>query len=795
MTEITAWHGRTLNEHIKLRDAAAKAGYRFLSLSLYGSVSSPLYAAVMILRPVLVAQHDWPLMTADEFQQTFDAQAKVGYGPVLIAATGSAGDPRFAAVFQPMNPIPLTRHLLGSGGSSDISTIQGMNAQALKLGLIPHSVAAYGDEENPRFAAIWFPDTNQTFWNADGVTESPATYQERFDQQTSVWCHPSVVTLNSANQYFSCFVDREIGPYVARHGMTPADYQTEFDKWTQQGFFPFMVQAAGSDAVSARFAAIFTQTEAVTPKQFHAVGPTANIAIDAVVQAGMQGSPVRQAALAIVQGKRLVYARGYTYAEADWPLAQPTTYFRLASVSKTVTALAVFQLIEEGKLHLSDTLQSHLQLTTPAGEQPSAQFSQITIQQLLEHKSGVNADDFRNGPAVRQAFANAGHAINLPVTQAQTDSYIASLLLDAPPGTTQNYNNCGYYLLGRVVAKLRGTSQPMTAYQQHLCMPLGITRFRSATSLVTTAQPGEARYQEPTHALAPSQMSDAQPLVPIEYGTEQIELMQGGGGLSAAASDLARLVAAVIDPNDSPMMKRTTLNGMLKSGAALTAPNALDAITRIVNGAAAELKRRFRLPVVLIWVDTLIAAAQYAKAGDDNDAAITQKVMSVLNGLSQRTEALVVGIDHFGKVVDTGTRGSSSKEGHAGTVLALLADRDISGSLTNTRLAVRKQRDGACGLEIPFTPRTVQVGTDPDGDPITRVIIDWQKDPIKPADAEWSKSLRLLRQVLMVALSRSAKTSWAAASRSQSRNASSRTSMSPMANRSRSSTARSKIGR
>src|ERR1044071_2562349 len=100
MADFTAWHGRTLNEHVALRDAAAKNGYRFLSLSIYGSTSAPVYAAVMIKRPVIVAQHDWPCMTAGQFQEIFDAQAKLGHGPVMIAATGPSSDPRFAAVFQ-----------------------------------------------------------------------------------------------------------------------------------------------------------------------------------------------------------------------------------------------------------------------------------------------------------------------------------------------------------------------------------------------------------------------------------------------------------------------------------------------------------------------------------------------------------------------------------------------------------------------------------------------------------------------------------------------------------------------
>lgn len=219
MADITAWHGRTLADHIALRDDAAKKGYRFLSLSIYGSTAAPVFAAVMIKRPVIVAQHDWPSLTADQFQQTFDAQAKLGYGPVMIAATGSASDPRFAVVFQPMNPIPLTRHLLGSGSASDAGTIQGMDAQARKQGLMLHWAAAYGGAGNPRFAGIWMPNTDTTLWNNDGISDTAAGYQARFDAETSAWCRPSFVTVNGDNQYLSLFVDREVGPWVARHGI------------------------------------------------------------------------------------------------------------------------------------------------------------------------------------------------------------------------------------------------------------------------------------------------------------------------------------------------------------------------------------------------------------------------------------------------------------------------------------------------------------------------------------------------------------------------------------------------
>jgi hypothetical protein len=192
----------------------------------------------------------------------------------------------------------------------------------------------------------------------------------------------------------------------------------------------------------------------------------------------------------------------------------------------------------------------------------------------------------------------------------------------------------------------------------------------------------------------------------------------------------------------------------------LTSKGAADALCTIANEAAVDLKRRFDLPVSLIWVDTLITAAGFA-SGEDNDAAAAQRVMTALRNTSQRTGALVVGIDHFGKVVETGTRGSSAKEGAADAVIAILADRELSGGVTNTRLAVRKQRDGVSGFEIPFTARMAETGVDDDGDPVTAPVIDWQTpQQTAQADTRWTPSMQLLRRVLTSVLADCGQKTW-----------------------------------
>jgi RecA-family ATPase len=154
----------------------------------------------------------------------------------------------------------------------------------------------------------------------------------------------------------------------------------------------------------------------------------------------------------------------------------------------------------------------------------------------------------------------------------------------------------------------------------------------------------------------------------------------------------------------------------------LTAPNAANEIV-----AALHHLQLAETPLSLIWIDTIAAAAGYSKSGDDNDAAVTQRVMNTLSSVARQTGSFVIGIDHFGKVVDTGTRGSSAKEGAVDTVLAALGSRDLNGSITETRLALRKQRDGISGTELPYAAEVIETGRDEDGDPITAIALTWNE--------------------------------------------------------------------
>jgi hypothetical protein len=173
------------------------------------------------------------------------------------------------------------------------------------------------------------------------------------------------------------------------------------------------------------------------------------------------------------------------------------------------------------------------------------------------------------------------------------------------------------------------------------------------------------------------------------------------------------------------------------------------------KSAAADAQELYQLPLALIVFDTVIGAAQYGKSGDENDSAINAKLMAALGAISRETGAFVLGVDHFGKAVETGTRGSSAKEAAADVVLALLADKTLSGEVTAPRLAVRKRRNGPAGVEHPFTVRVCDLGQDEDGERITSLTIDFSSAVPPPSgeqSGKWPQSVRLLRKVLMTLL-------------------------------------------
>jgi AAA domain len=191
---------------------------------------------------------------------------------------------------------------------------------------------------------------------------------------------------------------------------------------------------------------------------------------------------------------------------------------------------------------------------------------------------------------------------------------------------------------------------------------------------------------------------------------------------------------------------------------------ATEKLIAMARQAETSLLQEFGLPLGLIAVDTIAASAGYSQPGAENDNAVGQAIMNVLKAVARAIGCFVLGVDHFGKDLQAGTRGAYSKESSGDLVLACLGNKELSGSVTNTRLAVRKHRGGRQGQEYPFVLREVAAPEpDEDGEPITTMVVDWT-GPVPEAqsgpDDPWAKPKRQdqrtaalrLKRVLMTIL-------------------------------------------
>jgi len=108
---------------------------------------------------------------------------------------------------------------------------------------------------------------------------------------------------------------------------------------------------------------------------------------------------------------------------------------------------------------------------------------------------------------------------------------------------------------------------------------------------------------------------------------------------------------------------------------------AVNTLIAMARQAEASLHAEFGLPLGLIGIDTIAACAGYSRAGDEYDNAVGQAVMNVLKAVAQELKCFVLGIDHFGKNLEAGTRGASSKESSGDVVLACLGVSSSAAAL------------------------------------------------------------------------------------------------------------------
>ncbi len=250
------------------------------------------------------------------------------------------------------------------------------------------------------------------------------------------------------------------------------------------------------------------------------------------------------AAIAIVKDGRLVFARGYGFADlGDEELVQPDALFRIAGVTKPITATAVMKLVEDGQLTLDELAFPHLDYLEPAPDATvDPRLNDITIRQVLLHAAGWDRTQSFD-PMFVPLIAAEAVGEPAPASAETVIRYMLGIPLDFDPGDRYAYSNFGYNVLGRIIEQVTGTT-----YEAHMrtavLAPMGIQRMRLGRTAFDERADGEVLYYFDNGRLTTSVFA-GEGQVPIPYGGFYLDAMDSHGGWIASTIDLMRFVTSV----------------------------------------------------------------------------------------------------------------------------------------------------------------------------------------------------------------------------------------------------------
>jgi CubicO group peptidase (beta-lactamase class C family) len=179
-------------------------------------------------------------------------------------------------------------------------------------------------------------------------------------------------------------------------------------------------------------------------------------AVDQYLNHCRQEHRVPGIAIAIVEGDRIAYLKGYGIADPSGRPVTPQTPFLLGSTSKSFTALAVLQLVEQGKLELDAPVRKYLPwFSIEDGLGGSNAGGRITVRHLLHHTSGI--------PSATGEIALVYDDRTAAALEEQVRSSSRTELA-RPPGSGMEYANANYQIAGLVVQTVSGMS-----FEDYVC--------------------------------------------------------------------------------------------------------------------------------------------------------------------------------------------------------------------------------------------------------------------------------------------------------------------------------------
>lgn len=261
---------------------------------------------------------------------------------------------------------------------------------------------------------------------------------------------------------------------------------------------------------------------------------------------------IKGASVAVTKDGRLVYAKGFGFAnEEEGEKVEPNHVFRLASLSKLITSVAIMRLEEEGKLRLDEKVfgpegilkdSTYLSYKDPRVED-------ITIHHLLIHKAGWSKH--YGDPMFMPHIVARRTGAELPVQTDDVIKYVLTRKLNYKPGTRYSYSNLGYAILGEIIEEVTGMGYE-DYVQISLLHPLGIKDMHIGHGYYEERAPREVKYYEVAGKQQVLAFDSKENYVPRVYGGNDISLLGAAGGWVGSPADVLKLGVAIDGFNSSP---------------------------------------------------------------------------------------------------------------------------------------------------------------------------------------------------------------------------------------------------
>jgi CubicO group peptidase (beta-lactamase class C family) len=267
--------------------------------------------------------------------------------------------------------------------------------------------------------------------------------------------------------------------------------------------------------------------------------------IDREVNAFIKRWKIEGASLAVTKYERLVYAKGFgTANKQTGEEVKPGHLFRIASVSKLITAVAIMKLYEEGQLELDDPVfgESGILNDSVFVNYVDPRVEEITVRHLLNHTAGWSR--YAGDPMFNTLLIARKMNVPAPATIDHIIQFTLRRSLNYDPGTHFTYSNMGYAILGEIIERKSGMP-----YQDYVVMnllkPIGIHDMHIGKSYYHEKYPNEVRYHSSAGELTAPATDGSGEIVPRYYGGNDMELLGPAGGWVASAPELVKFMTAI----------------------------------------------------------------------------------------------------------------------------------------------------------------------------------------------------------------------------------------------------------